>query len=162
LTDRPKNGNIKRIAGSVAGLAAFATILLIPIPNIGPDAHKCLAITALFVIWLATGAVPPVFTGLSVTFLFVYMLDRETVPLATVFSAWQNDGVYLVIGGYLIALAFSGSGLGRRLCLMFMSRFAKDFRGLIISCYALCFLLSVVIPQPSPRCILLASIMENV
>ena len=162
MTTKTENGNIKRIAGLVAGFAAFAAILLIPIANISPDGHKCLAITTLFVVWLATGAVPPVFTGMFVTFLFVYMLDRETVPMETVFSAWQNDGIYLVIGGYLIAQAFSSSGLGGRLCLMYMSRFAKDFKGLIISCYTLCFLLSVVIPQPSPRCILLASIIENV
>ena len=146
----------------IAGLAVFAVILLTPIANISPDGHKCLAITALFVIWLATGTIPSVFTGLFVTFLFVYMLDRETVPLEVVFSAWQNDGVYLLIGGFLIALGFSNSGLGKRLCLLYMSRFAKDFRGLLISCYVLCFLLSLIIPQPTPRCILLAAIMENV
>ena len=146
----------------IAGVAAFAAILLLPIANISPDGQKCLAITAIFVVWLATGAVPPVFTGLFVTFLFVYLLDRETVPLEVVFSAWQNDGVYLLLGGFLISLGFSNSGLGRRICLIYMSRFAKDFRGLLISCYMLCFLLSLIIPQPTPRCILLASIMENV
>lgn len=58
--------------------------------------------------------------------------------------------MWLVIGSYLIASAVKESGLGERIAYAFMLKFVRDAKSLIISIFALTFVLSLLIPHPFP------------
>ena len=64
--------------------------------------------------------------------------------------------MWLVIGAYLIASAVKESGLGERIAYAFMLKFVRDAKSLIISIFALTFVLSLLIPHPFPRAFLIS------
>lgn len=68
--------------------------------------------------------------------------------------------MWLVIGAYLIASAVKESGLGERIAYAFMLKFVRDAKSLIISIFALTFVLSLLIPHPFPRAFLILAVVS--
>ena len=69
-------------------------------------------------------------------------------------------GVGWVFVANLIASAVKESGLGERIAYAFMLKFVRDAKSLIISIFALTFVLSLLIPHPFPRAFLILAVVS--
>lgn len=127
-----------------------------------PDGKRCLALSLMAVVWWATKAMDAGMISMALMVSYVLLLDGELVTPAVVFSIWTTPTIYLVIGGFLISEAIQNSGLGERVSCYFIKLFVKSFKSVIIACYILGALLSLMIPHPWPRSFLLLSVMANV
>lgn len=58
--------------------------------------------------------------------------------------------MYLIIGAYLIAVAVKESGLGERIAYKFIVKYVSSFKSIIVSIFALTFILALLIPHPWP------------
>jgi di/tricarboxylate transporter len=153
---------VKNSALLLLGLAVFAAILLVAPAGLSRDGTLCLALSMTAVVWWATGAIPPGFTALALLAGFVLLIDPALGGSALVFGFWTTPTLYLALGGYMIAHAVEECGLGRRIAVLFVEKFVGSYRGCIISCYVLNFMLSILIPQPWPRSFLILSVMRHI
>lgn len=108
--------------------------------------------------WAAQVAQSGYVSGL---YLMLLCLLKVAEP-AVIFSSWTTSTIWLVAGAYLIASAVRNSGLGERLSYAFILRFVRGWRSIILSAFALTFLLSLLIPHPWPRAFLIMSVMAVV
>jgi sodium-dependent dicarboxylate transporter 2/3/5 len=104
-----------KLIGFFVGLAAFALILVLPVPEgMKPQAWKVAAITALMAVWWITDAIPIPATGLIPIFLY---------PLMGVLSAreaaapYADEVIYLFMGGFFLAVTMERWNLHRRVAL---------------------------------------------
>lgn len=153
---------VKKTIGVLAGILVGLGVYLAPIANLPPEGQKCLALCLGAVTWWATSAIHPGYTALALLTCFVLLMDPQNVPRQLIFAIWSSPIIYMVIGGFLIAHAVQDSGLGRRISLHFVKRYVRSYRSVIISCYVLGFLLSLLIPHPWPRSFLIMSVMVYV
>jgi len=150
-------GRYKSEIGGLLGIVVCAGIWWMPVrPDLPVAGQHCLALSLFAVIWWALGVVNPGFTSLLL--LVAWVLTHTAEP-AVVFRLWTTPLMYLVIGGYLIAAAVEGSGLGRRVAYHFTIRYVDSYRSMIAACYILGFLLSIMIPHPWPRSFMIMSVM---
>jgi len=146
--------------GAVFGILACLGIWLMPSrPDLPLQGQHCLALSLLAVVWWAFGVINPGFISL---FLLVSWVLTHTAEPAVVFRLWTTPLMYLVVGGYLIAAAVEGSGLGKRIAYHFTVRYVSGYRSIIGACYVLGFLLSIMIPHPWPRSFMIMSVMAIV
>ena len=146
--------------GMFVGLAICLGIWFMPNPTGLPiQGQHCLALSLLAVTWWAFGVIHPGYTSLL---LLVSWVLTNTAQPAVVFRLWTSPMMYLVIGGYLLAAAVEGSGLGRRIAYLFILRFVTGYRSIIAACYILGFLLSILIPHPWPRSFMIMAVMTIV
>ena len=145
-----------REIGALAGLLVAFIIWNLHLEGLSPEGQKGLALSLMTVIWWATKVAHPGYVSLIM--LLAYVLFG-VAPAETVFNMWVSPLMYLIIGGYLIAAAVQVSGLGKRLAYQFLLRVVSSYRSVIISCYALGFLLSFLIPHPWPRSFLIMGVM---
>jgi di/tricarboxylate transporter len=146
--------------GMFVGLAICLGIWFMPNPAGLPiQGQHCLALSLLAVTWWAFGVIHPGYTSLLL--LVSWVLTNTAAP-PVVFRLWTSPMMYLVIGGYLLAAAVEGSGLGRRIAYLFILRFVTGYRSIIAACYILGFLLSILIPHPWPRSFMIMAVMAIV
>jgi di/tricarboxylate transporter len=147
----------KSIIGMSLGLAVCLALWFTPIQSGLPLAGRhCLALSLMAVIWWAFGVVHPGFTSFGL--LVAWVLTHTAEP-AVVFRLWTGPLMYLVVGGYLIAAAVEGSGLGRRIAYAYTTRFVSSYNSIIAACYILGFVLSIMIPHPWPRSFMIMAVM---
>jgi len=150
----------KSETGAILGILVCLGIWLMPArPDLPLQGQHCLALSLLAVVWWAFGVVNPGFTSLI---LLVSWVLTHTAEPAVVFRLWTTPLMYLVVGGYLIAAAVEGSGLGKRIAYHFTVRYVSGYRSIIGACYILGFLLSIMIPHPWPRSFMIMSVMAIV
>ena len=143
--------------GAISGIFIGALIWFMPRPAALPvNGQHCLALSLFAVVWWAFSVVNPGYTSLML--LVGYVLTK-TAPAPVVFSLFTNQLMYLVVGGYLIAAAVEGSGLGHRIAYFFTLKFVSSYSRIIAACYILGFALSIMIPQPWPRSFMIMSVM---
>lgn len=143
--------------GMIVGIAVCLAIWFMPAQNGLPvTGQHCLALSLLAVVWWAFGVVHPGYTSLIL--LVAWVLTRTAEP-GVVFRLWTTPLMYLVIGGYLIAAAVDGSGLGRRIAYAFTLKFVNSYTSIIAACYVLGFILSIMIPHPWPRSFMIMAVM---
>jgi len=143
--------------GAILGILVGVALWFMPRPAALPVAGQhCLALSLFAVIWWAFSVVNPGYTSLML--LVGYVLTK-TAPSPVVFGLFTNQLMYLVVGGYLIAAAVEGSGLGHRIAYYFTIRFVSSYSRIIAACYILGFVLSIMIPQPWPRSFMIMSVM---
>jgi len=147
----------KKEIGALAGVAVALSLWFVPLVALSIAGRHCLALSLAAVVWWAMGVVHPGFASLL---LLVSWVVSGTADSATVFKLWTSPLMYLVIGGYLIAAAVEGAGLGRRMAYAFTLRFVSSYRSLIAACYILGFLLSILIPHPWPRSFMIMAVMS--
>jgi anion transporter len=149
--------NYKKEIGGIAGLLICLAVWFLPLgAGLPVEGRHCLALSLMAVCWWAFGVVHSGFTSLGL--LVAWVLTHTAEP-AVIFRLWTTPLMYLVIGGYLIAAAVEGSGLGRRLAYWFVLRFVHSYRSMIAACYILGFLLSIMIPHPWPRSFMIMAVM---
>ena len=143
--------------GMIVGIVLCLAIWFMPAQSGLPVAGQhCLALSLLAVAWWAFGVVHPGYTSLI---LLVGWVLTHTADPGVVFRLWTTPLMYLVVGGYLIAAAVDGSGLGRRIAYAFTLRFVNSYTSIIAACYVLGFILSIMIPHPWPRSFMIMAVM---
>ena len=149
----------KNTAVLVLGIALAVIINIIPLENISSQGKMCLGLTLMTVVFWAFQIVQSGYaSGLYLALLVIFQVAEPAV----VFSPWIGSTMYLVIGAYLIASAVKTSGLGERIAYGFIIKFVSSYKSIIISIFALTFILSILIPHPWPRAFLIMSVMAVV
>jgi anion transporter len=146
----------KQIIGMILGLIICAAVWLAPLGGLSDPGKHCLALSLLAVCWWAFNVVHPGYTSLG---LLVAWVLTHTADPSVVFRLWTTPLIYLVVGGYLIAAAVEGSGLGRRVAYWFTIRFVSNYKSMLAACYILGFVLSIMIPHPWPRSFMIMAVM---
>jgi di/tricarboxylate transporter len=147
------------LIGLAGGLVLGAVVWRLPLAGLPPEGQKCLAMNLCVICWWAAKAMPVGFSSLALLLGYTLLLDPALSPPALIFGLWTNPIIYMVIGGFLFAEAVQSTGLGRRAALGFARRWIRSYRGVIVSCYLLGFILSFIIPHPWPRSFLILSVM---
>ena len=146
---------------------------VLPLDSLGSVAlseggKNCLALSLGAVVMWACGVAQPGYTGILYCALLVLMQvvpDADGVPsmaatVAVAFGAWTKGTMWIVVGAYLIAGAVKDSGLGQRIAYAFMLKFVKSAKSLILSIFALTFVLALLIPHPFPRAFLILAVVS--
>ena len=147
----------KREIGFVLGIVVFLLVKFLPLAELSSTVEltvggqTCLALTLATVVFWACGVAQPGFVGLlycALLVLFKVCVDDTgaasiSATVASTFSSWTKATMWLVIGAYLIASAV-----------------VRDAKSLIISIFALTFVLSLLIPHPFPRAFLILAVVS--
>ena len=146
----------RRLVGVIVSVVLAATLWMIPLPgNLGMAGRQTLVITLFTVVWWVFAVVPPAYATLLM--LVSYLVLGLATP-EIVFRIWTLPLMWLIIASFLIAAAVTKSGLAQRVAYFFMIRYATSYRSLVVLTYVLGFLLSLLIPHPFPRALLLMAI----
>ena len=95
-----------------AGPVLFMAILTAPLPGLGPEAHRLLAIFAWAAVWWVTETLPlPVTALLSSTLCVLFGVASARAVLA----AYGDPIIFLFIASFVLAEATKKTGLDRRL-----------------------------------------------
>jgi len=152
----------KKNAGFILGILLGLSIWMAPLAGLPEEGRKCLAMSLVAVVWWATNCMHPGYTSLALLLGYSLLLDPAIAPASLIFRIWTTPMLYLVVGGFLIAAAVSGSRLGERMALWLIYRFVNSYRGIIVFCYLMGFLLSFLIPHPWPRSFLILSVISHI
>ena len=108
--------------------------------GLAPDAVAALACTAWIVVWWVTEAVPIPVTSLLPVALFptTGVLDAGETT-----TAYGDPIVFLLLGGFLLALAVERTGLHERISLLVISRVGVSAPGLLLGFMVATALLSM-------------------
>jgi len=151
--------NNKKLFGLILGVLVALIINLLPLVGLSPEGKMCLGLTIMTVVFWAFQIVQSGYSsGLYLALLIIFKVAEPAV----VFSPWLGSTMYLVIGAYLIASAVKSSGLGERIAYKFILKFVNTYKSIIISIFALTFILSIIIPHPWPRAFIIMSVMAVV
>ena len=164
----------KLYIGFFLAIVVFLLIkFVLPLDSLGSVAlseggKNCLALSLGAVVMWACGVAQPGYTGILYCALLVLMQvvpDADGVPsmaatVAVAFGAWTKGTMWIVVGAYLIAGAVKDSGLGQRIAYAFMLKFVKSAKSLILSIFALTFVLALLIPHPFPRAFLILAVVS--
>ena len=152
-------GKNKPIIGFILGIIVAVVIFFANIPGLERTGQMCMAFSLMTVIFWAFGIAQPGYvSGLYLLLLAVF----KVAPTTLIFSTWTTSMMYLIIGAYLIAVAVKESGLGERIAYKFIVKYVSSFKSIIISIFALTFILALLIPHPWPRAFLIMSVMAVV
>ena len=102
----------RHLAGLIAGHVLFAIVLLIPAPNMPPDAHKLAAAMVLMIVLWMTEALPLPITALIGPTLAVLM---GVTTASVAFAPFADPIIFLFIGSFMLAEAMFVHRLDRRL-----------------------------------------------
>lgn len=126
--------------GLILGPLSFIAIIVSTPFGLGAEATAVLATTGWVVIWWITDAIPIFVTSLLPVVLFpvtgVMTVGRSTAPYA-------DPIVFLLLGGFLIALAIERWNLHHRLPLLIISTIGTGGRGLVLGFMAATAFLSM-------------------
>ena len=164
----------KRYIGFFLAIVVFLLIkFVLPLDSLGSvtlseGGKNCLALSLGAVVMWASGVAQPGYTGILYCALLVLMQvvpDADGVPsmaatVSVAFGAWTKGTMWIVVGAYLIAGAVKDSGLGQRIAYAFMLKFVKSAKSLILSIFALTFVLALLIPHPFPRAFLILAVVS--
>ena len=149
----------RKLAGLLGGGLLCLVICQLPLKGLEQEGRLCLGLTLMTVVWWAAQVAQSGY--ISGIYLALLCLLDVAEP-AVVFSSWTGSTIWLVIGAYLISSAVQSSGLGERLSYAFILRFVRGWRSIIVSIFLLTLVLSLLIPHPWPRALLIMSVMSVV
>jgi di/tricarboxylate transporter len=146
--------------GIVLSLILLAGVWLMPTPAGLPVAgQRALAVTVFTVVWWSCGVMAPAYTTLLLCVSYIVL---QLAPPTTVFALWTSPLLWLTVGAFLIATAVTNSGLATRVASGVMTRYARSYTSLVTLVYVLGVVLSVLIPHPFPRTLLLMALVTAV
>ena len=127
----------------------------VSVPGLTAAGTRALTIILCTVVAWAVGPAHPA----SVTLLmFAIVMIAGVASPETVFRLWTTPVVWTMVGSFLMARAATSSGLADRMARTFLSRVGAGYKRLIIASYVLGAALSIIIPQPFPRTVLIWTI----
>lgn len=116
--------------GLLAGPAAFAALLLVPLPaEFTVEGRRAAAVAVLMAVWWMTEAIPLAATALIplAAFPLLGVLRPEAAA-----APYANPVVFLFLGGFLLALAMERWGLHRRIALRIVAAVGASPRRLVL------------------------------
>lgn len=147
----------RRWLGIALSLLVAGAVWLAPLPvGLSQAGRETLAVTLFSVVWWIFNVTPPAYATLLM--LLGYLL-LGLAPPEVIFHIWTMPLLWLIIAAFLIAAAVTKSGLAQRVAYFFMLRYATSYRSLILLTYGLGFVLSLLIPHPFPRALLIMAVM---
>ncbi len=152
-------GKNKAFIGMIVGLLVFAALYFVELPGLSYEGKMCLCFSIMTVVFWGFGVTQPGYTSALYLILLAVFKVADT---KLIFSTWTTSMMYLIIGAYLIAAAVKDSGLGERIAYWFIDKYVTNFKSIIVSIFALTFILSLLIPHPWPRAFLIMSVMAVV
>lgn len=147
----------KRTVGFVLGIIVFLVLYFIPIDGLTKEGQTLLALLLMTVVFWACQIVQPGYAAGIFVVLCVVLKVGEPV---NIFASWTGTTMWLVVGAYIIAAAVTTSGLGERIAYAFVSKFVSNYRSLIISIFVLSAIMSLLIPHPIPKALLIMSVVK--
>lgn len=133
-------------------------VWLLPI-TASEEARAALSITAGALVWWASGAVDPAYTGVAALLLFALL--RTSSPL-TIASGFWNSTVAFLFGALAIGRMVANAGLAERLAFLFGARMGRSYSRLLLAFLCVDFLLTFLIPSGIARVAVLAPIVVGV
>ncbi len=101
--------------GLVLGVVAFVALLLAPAPEgLSAAGWRTTAVVALIAVWWVTEAIPLSATALLPLALFPLL---DVMPIKETAFPYANPIIFLMLGGFIIALGMQRWGLHRRIAL---------------------------------------------
>lgn len=148
-----------QVLGIIIGLFILLLCIFLPLEGLEEKGQLALGLTLMTVIfWVFQVAHTGYVAGLYLILLIVLDVSEPS----TVLSTWTSSSTYLIIGAYLIAAAVKSSSIAQRIAYSFLLHYVRSYRTLIISIFALTFILSLFIPHAWPRAFLIMSVMSVV
>ncbi len=145
-----------RLVGLFLGIGLAGVTMLLPLPGLGVEGRKALALTLMTVtFWAFQVAHSGFVAGLFLMLLIILGVSTPKVVL----NPLVGSSTFLIIGAYLLAAAVRSSCLGERIAYAIMLRFVSSYRSLILAIFLLSFVLSLLIPHAWPRSFLMMSVM---
>ncbi len=145
-----------RLVGLFLGIGLAIVSMMLPLPGLGIEGRKTLALTLMTVtFWALQVAHSGFVAGLFLMLLIIFGVSTPAVVL----SPLTGSSTFLIIGAYLLAAAVRSSCLGERIAYAIMLRFVSTYRSLIVAIFLLSFVLSLLIPHAWPRSFLMMSVM---
>lgn len=149
-----------QISGLIVSIILFSWVWFMSLPEgLGEDGRRALALILLIITWWTFRVLEPVFTSL-VLFLGYAVLNLATPQ--TMFSFTVSSLFWLVLASFLISGAVIKSGLGRRFALWLLVRWVNSYVQLIMVIYMSSLILSLFIPSPFPRTLMLMAVISLV
>ena len=118
----------RETVGLVAGPSAFAVLLAVNPAGLDTGAAAVLAATTWIVVWWVTEAIPIPVTSLLPVVLFP--LTGVTTPTGATLP-YADPIVFLLLGGFLLALSIERWNLHHRLSLMILSSVGTSGKALV-------------------------------
>ncbi len=116
--------------GLILGAAAFVlTLLTEPPSGLSPAAWQVAGVMALMAVWWATEALPFAVTSLIP---LAVLPAIGAVPAADLAGGYGNTTLYLILGGFLLALAMERCNLHRRIAYAIVTRAGGHPQGLVL------------------------------
>ncbi|MFR3727463.1 SLC13 family permease [Lacrimispora sp.] len=147
----------KQIIGFFSGIIVLIVALLLPLHGLAWEGQVFLGLTLMTVVWWATQVAQSGYVG---GFYIVSLCLLKLADTKVIFASWTGSTLWLVIGAYMIATAVKRSGLGERISYMYILRFVKSWKSIIIGIFVLTLILSLLIPNPWSRAFLIMSVMS--
>lgn len=146
----------KQILGFFGGILVLAIVLFLPLEGLAREGRIFLGLTLMTVVWWAMQVAQSGYVG---GFYVVCLCLLKLADTKVIFASWTGSTLWLVIGAYMIANAVKKSGLGERISYMYILKFVRSWRSIIIGIFVLTLILSLLIPNPWSRAFLIMSVM---
>lgn len=128
-------------AGLALGPLAALAVLLLPVPaNLSPEGWSVVALAAWMGIWWATEAIPVPATSLLP---LVVLPMAGVTTLAEASRPFAEPVIFLLLGGFIMAMAMQRHGLERRIALNIVARSGDRPAGLVLGFMAASAFLSM-------------------
>ncbi|HJR51681.1 MAG TPA: DASS family sodium-coupled anion symporter [Gemmatimonadales bacterium] len=109
---------MRRTVGSFLAPAVFLTLLVLPLPDLSPEAHRLAAVMGAVVVLWVTEALPLPVTALLGASACVVL---EVAPAREVFAPFADPLMFLFIGAFILARGIFLHGLDRRVAYAVLS-----------------------------------------
>ena len=130
-------------AGLIGGVALFALMIsLAPPAGLSASGWNVLSLGALMTILWFTEAIPPTLTGLAP---FLILPLTGTMKSDRIAAAYFSPVLFLILGGFFLALAMEKWGLHRRVALIALSRARGGARSILLAVMATTALVSMFV-----------------
>jgi solute carrier family 13 (sodium-dependent dicarboxylate transporter), member 2/3/5 len=128
-SDEPGRRSLVQTIGLAAGPAACAILLFfVRIPALDPLAQRALAVTAWIAIWWMT---EPVSANATALIPFVAFPALGVMTAREAAGLYQNEVIFLFLGGSFLALAVENAGLHKRMAGALTRVFGSRPRGFL-------------------------------
>jgi anion transporter len=149
-----------KIFGTVLAFAALFTIWFGTFEGLSVEARHALAITAFGGIMWVFMVMPFAMTGLLMLLMYVAF---RVVPYGVAFSGFSQASIWMILYSFLLAKAVEKSGLGNRIGLIILTRFAKlTYSKLIITFMVLMFIGNLFVPSYAAYVVVLIGLAQGV
>jgi solute carrier family 13 (sodium-dependent dicarboxylate transporter), member 2/3/5 len=128
LETGPRDSAVRRV-GFFAGPAIFAILLALPaFWGLAPEAQRAFAVLAWVAVWWLT---EPIHASVTALLPFVLLPALGVMTSKNAARGYQDDAIFLFLGGFLLAAALETTGVHRRMAQAVLRVFGSRPRPLV-------------------------------